>query len=155
MAKFVIGKGLDVYISELEHLGTKNPEICGEAIYEGAKIVADAIRANIQKLPVKTKFYTEEEKGDAVTIIQKQGLLNGFGIAKKEQIGGSFNVKAGFHGYNDTGQPNVMIARSVEGGTYFRNKHPFVRPAVNRVRAQAEDKMKEVVERRTKEIMEG
>lgn len=163
MAKFEIGKGLDVYISNLEHLGTKSPHICGEAIYEGAKIVADAIKANINAIPTeRSAKHSEENKANGITAMQKAGLIEGFGIAKMEQSGGAFNVRAGFHDYNNVktdhypnGQPNAMIARSVEGGTYFRNKHPFVGPAVRKSRASAEAKMKDVIEKRTKEIMEG
>ena len=45
MAKFQVGKGLDEYIANLGNLEFRTPEIVGKAIFDGAKIVADQIRA--------------------------------------------------------------------------------------------------------------
>ena len=42
--------GLEEYELRLAHLSERTPEIAGRAIYEGAAIVTDAIRANIQGL---------------------------------------------------------------------------------------------------------
>lgn len=157
-----VGFGLEEYIAKLEHLGTKSPHICGRAVYEGAKIVADSIRANINKLPVEnSKKWSEDNKATGITAVQKAGLQEGFGVAKMRQDGGSFNVRAGFHDYNaqqtkkyPKGQPNAMIAAAVEGGTSFRKRHPFVAPAIRKSRGAAESKMKEVFETETRKIME-
>lgn len=149
MAKFQVGKGLDEYISQLENLEFHADQMMGRAIYKGADIVANAIKASIQNLPKS-----------ACSDVEKAGLLNGFGIASMKEDNGYFNVKAGFDGYNDdktkkwpNGKPNSMIARSIEGGTSWKAKHPFIAPAVKASRDAAEKAMQKEIENGIKSIM--
>ena len=76
---------------------------------------------------------------------EKQGLLDGFGVSPMQDDGGYINVKLGFDGYNGVktkkypkGQPNALIARVTESGSSYREKTPFIRPAVNASKKQAE-----------------
>lgn len=126
-------KGLEEYEKKLSLLARNTEKICGAAIYEGASIVADEIKAGIRSLPQKTG-------------VTKKGLEEGFGISELQEDNGYYNVKLGFEGYNDNGTPNVMMARIMEGGTSKVPKHPFVRPAVNRAKAAAQDKMAAVLD---------
>lgn len=149
MAKFQVGPGMDKYLSQLQNLEFQTEEMIGNAIYKGADIVADAIKANIQNLP-----------SSACTETEKAGLLSGFGIAKMQDENGYFNVKAGFDGYNEDvtkryprGKPNSMIARSIEGGTSWKPKHPFIGPAVRATKDQAEQVMAEEIEKQIKSTM--
>lgn len=149
MAKFQVGTGMDKYLSQLQNLEFQTDEMIGNAIYKGADIVADAIKANIQNLP-----------SSACTETEKAGLLSGFGIAKMQDENGYFNVKAGFDGYNEDvtkryprGKPNSMIARSIEGGTSWKPKHPFIGPAVRATKDQAEQAMAEEIEKQIKSTM--
>lgn len=149
MAKFQVGPGMDKYLSQLQNLEFHTDEMIGNAIYKGADIVADAIKANIQNLP-----------SSACTETEKAGLLSGFGIAKMQDENGYFNVKAGFDGYNEDvtkryprGKPNSMIARSIEGGTSWKPKHPFIGPAVRATKDQAEQVMAEEIEKQIKSTM--
>lgn len=149
MAKFQVGSGIDEYISQLRNLEFNTEDLIGRAIYKGADIVADAIKANIESMP-----------SSACTDVEKAGLLNGFGIARMQDENGYFNVKAGFDGYNDDvtkkwphGKPNSMIARSIEGGTSWKAKHPFIAPAVRSSRDAAEKAMAEEIEKGINETM--
>lgn len=161
MARMTVGAGMDRYIQQLTNLEFKSPHIAGKAVYEGAKIVADAIKAEIESLPVEeSRHHDEDDKTNGVTRAQKDGLRDGFGIATMRQEGSFYNVKAGFHGYNSVktkkypeGQPNAMIARSVESGTSFRKKNPFVARAVRKSRNAAEQKMAQVVNEETAKLM--
>ena len=149
MAKFNFG-GLDDYVSHLTHIGMNTEPCMKKAVFEGAKVVADAIRSEIEALPEDRENFhaTPDYKTSGISKRQKEGLLNGFGISKIENDGGVVNCKVGFEGYNDVetdayphGQPNPLIARSVISGTSFRQKNPFVARAVKRVKAQAEAAM--------------
>ena len=160
MAKYQIGKGVDEYLSKLEHLDKVTPGMIGMGIYEGAKIVADAIRDGIEALPTQDERVKEGKRRDP-TSEEKEGLLNGLGIAKKKVTDGFVNVKIGFHGYNThktkkypNGQPNLMIAASIERGTTFMNKHSFVTKAVNRSRAAAEQAIADKIDELIKKEME-
>ena len=154
MAKFdVKDTELDGYVDKLLMLRDKSP--IGKAVYEGAKIVADQIKANIKTIPISYARGTPEKPVNGITPYQRKGLIDGFGISHMKNESGYINVKTGFNGYNKTvsktaknakwsskQQANAMIARSVEKGTSFRKKHPFVAPAVSKTRTAAETAMK-------------
>lgn len=150
MAKWIMGKGLNNYIAYLQKLNLVTDEVIGEAVYDMAKVVADKVRANIEALPAvpnAANVATARRDGDGKTRLsepEKQGLLEGFGVSPLQDDGGYINVKLGFDGYNSVkthkyrdGQPNALIARVTESGSSYREKTPFIRPAVNATRRQA------------------
>ena len=153
-------KGLEEYELRLSRLGKNTEKIAGAAIYEAASIVTDEIKKGIQALPVVRGYGTASDPlPGGVTSVQKKGLADGLGIAKMQDAAGYLNVKIGFDGYNRTktkeypqGQPNQLVARGVESGTSWKQKHPFVRPAVNRSRKLAEAKMAEVLDEEIKKL---
>lgn len=158
MAKFTVGKGLDEYISLLGNLEFKTPAVIGKSIYQGAKIVADQVRSNIEALPVSEKSGGQGRRNP--TQVEKAGMLEGLGIATMQNDGGYYNVKIGMDGYNSDitdkypkGKPNAMVARSVESGTTFIRRNPFISRAVSATRAAAENAMREEVDKQITEIM--
>ena len=161
MAKITF-PGLNDYELMISRLSKNAADIAGRAIYTGAGIVADEIKSGIQSLPVVRGYGTAENPlPGGVTQPQKQGLLNGLGIAPLQDDGGYLNVKIGFDGYNRTktkdyprGQPNQLVARGVESGTSWKQKHPFVRPAINRSRKRAEAAMAEALDKEIEKIVE-
>lgn len=157
--KIQIGTGIDNYIDKLQNLDYTAPHAIGRAIYEGADIVADAIKANIQKLPVDDTPGIKD-KITGIKSVQKKGLLVSFGISPSRNDGGYINVKAGFDGYNTLktkkypqGQPNAMIARTFESGNSFTKKIPFVAPAVRATKDVAEKKMAHIIDSEISKIM--
>lgn len=155
MARFNVGNGIANYISKLGNLATRSDDCIGKAIYAGANIVADAVKASIDTIPTKKGRDTP-----GVTEPQRRGLKESMGIASLQNDNGYFNVKVGFDGYNSIktkkypkGQPNALIARSIERGTDFAPKKPFVDPAVRKCRKQAERAMEEAIDNEIKKIM--
>lgn len=150
MAKLTVGSGISEYISQLQKLDRDTDAIIGKCIYEGAKIVTDAVHDEIAKLP-----------DSVVTDAQREGLISGLGIAKMKRTMISADVKVGEDGYNShvtkkfpNGHPNAMIARSIISGTSWRpQKNDFVGRAVNRSRNQAENAMKKTCEQEITKIM--
>lgn len=161
MAKITF-PGLNEYELMISRLSKNAADIAGRAIYTGAGIVADEIKSGIQSLPIVRGYGTAENPlPGGVTQPQKQGLLDGLGIAPLQNDGGYLNVKIGFDGYNRTktekyprGQPNQLVARGVESGASWKQKHPFVRPSVNRSRKRAEAAMAEALDEEIKKIVE-
>lgn len=164
MAK-IRAKGSEKYLTKLERLQEKGDAIIKHAIYEGAKIAADAIDeaiddVTVHSLPQDAKYYYlsdyDKDHGvmlDGLTEEQAKGLHDGLGISTMKKEDGSWNTKIGFAGYNETktktypnGQPNAMIARSIESGTFYRNKTPFIAPAVQKIRRKAEKAMDMAIE---------
>lgn len=149
--KCEIGGGIDEYINDLEKYQGNIEEISRRAIYEGADILADEIRASIKKLSTTDGRVKDYEK---------EGLLEGLGIARMRQTGTVIDAKIGMDGYNHhptkkypRGQPNAMISRSIEKGTSFRKPQPFISNTVERCRAQAEHAMSAEFDRQTGLIM--
>ena len=126
-------KGLDEYEKQLTKLQDISRECVGQAIYQGAKEIADEVKRNIEALPIDR---------------------DGFGIARIQNDSGYVHVKLGFAGYNSTitdkypnGQPNSMIARSLQSGTSFRARIPFVDNAVSAKKSTCEQKMIETFDK--------
>lgn len=156
MAKYQF-KGLDEYAAYLEKIQKNTPEILGRGVYEMAGVVADAVRKNIEALPAVTDAYNikayKEGYKSKLSQRQKQGLLDGFGISTMEEESGYLHVKLGFDGYNDVktkkypkGQPNVLVARSLESGSTYMDKKAFVRPAVRSSEKRAVEKCKVTID---------
>lgn len=152
MASMVF-KGINEYIAQLQKLGNDTDEIIGKAVYQGAAIVADAIKAEINALPIDKGYGTADNPCIGVNAIQKKGLTEGFGISKMQNERGYINVKIGFSGYNalqtkkyPNGQPNALIARAVVSGTSFRRPNQFIDRAQKSVKAAAEEKMRIVID---------
>lgn len=160
MATFQFG-GIDNYITQLNKLqaATKD-DVIGKTVYAGAAVVADAVKDAIRELPVGSGHAAQGELVDTVTLPQKEGLLDGFGISRMKDDDGFVNVKLGFAGYNATrtdkypqGQPNALIARAVNSGTTFRKKTRFVDKAVNSAKKAAEAAMDAACNREIEKIM--
>lgn len=143
-------QGLDKYVAQLERLGKKTDTVISEAVYEMAKVVADEVKANLIALPSVPDteglkaFASKPQQKIPITKAQKWGLVHSFGIASLRNEGGFIHVKIGFDRYNEVktktfpkGQPNALIARSIESGSSTREKTPFLRPALAAARKQA------------------
>ena len=148
MAKWTIGSGIDTYIADLNKLLVDEDTIIRETIYKGAKLVIDRVVSEINNIPARN-YDKESDLVDGITNRQKQGLLDSIGIADIRKDGGFVNMKVGVDGYNSQvtekfprGQPNALIVRSLEAGTSFRYRNPFMTRATNASRAPAESAMK-------------
>ena len=140
------GEGIDKYLYDLAKLEESGS--IKAAVYEGAAIVANSIAHNINDLPIRKG---NEVRG--VTKKQKEGLKEGFGISPMRNDNGYIHVKLGFADYNEqysskypNGQPNAMIARSIEGGTSWSPKIPFIRKAVRATENEAVARMTKVID---------
>lgn len=162
MAKITF-PGLNDYELMISKLSKGVDDIAGKAIYAGAGIVADAIKENIKALPIVRGYGTEKDPlPGGVTAPQKAGLIDGMGISPMQDDGGYLNVKIGFDGYNATktekypqGQPNQLVARGVESGTSWKQKKPFIRPAINASKSRAEAEMARILDQEIEKITKG
>ena len=162
MAKITF-PGLNDYELMISRLSKGVDDIAGKAIYAGAGIVADAIKENIKALPIVRGYGTEKDPlPGGVTAPQKAGLIDGMGISPMQDDGGYLNVKIGFDGYNATktekypqGQPNQLVARGVESGTSWKQKKPFIRPAINASKSRAEAEMARILDEEIEKITKG
>ena len=125
---FMAGEEFSLAISRL---ATGSEEIFKKAIYAGADVIADKIKSNLEGV------LSSEATGE---------LVASFGVTPIEKDSeGNFNAKIGFDGYDSKGVANQLKARVIESGTSKKQKHPFVRPAVNATKKQAVARMGEII----------
>lgn len=106
------------------------------------------------------KAYASSDTFHSVSNAQLIDLLKSFGLTPVDRDRRGFvHTKAGFDGYGSfptksypKGVPNQLLARAVESGSSVRQKTPFVRPAVNATRKEAEAEMDRVVREKCEEI---
>ena len=153
-------EGMEEWIQCLVITEAQTANLCGRSVYPGAKIVAGECKNRLQSLVTDdslfrfSAMYGKLRKGP--TTKQKQALIDSMGIAQMKYHNGAYDVKLGFDGYNGIvserwpkGQPNAMIARSVNGGTSFMRSQPFMDQTVN---ATKEKKKKAIAEQFDKEL---
>lgn len=163
MAKMTVNLGED-YCLKLSALAAGSEEIATRALFEAADVVADKVRANIEGLPEENfRYLTGDDIFDGVPPTQKKDLLDSFGVTPiQRDANGVLTVKIGFDGYGrfptktyPNGLPNQLLACSIESGSSWRRKHPFVRPAVTATRKEALEVMQKVIDEETEKIMKG
>lgn len=151
-------EGFDEYIEQLVLTDKQLDRICGRSLHPGAKIVSDACKVKLQNLRTDDSWFGFGRKRLGPTKRQKMALIESMGIAKMRHRNGTYDVKLGFDGYNDiksttskTGkQPNALIARSVNKGTSFMYKQPFMDQSISENEAQV---IKTIEEQFEKELM--
>ena len=149
MAKSKEIEVLEEYSKLLEGL-TDNPiPFMKDATYEGAAVMADAIRKEIQATP------THGHAKDGMTKLEQKALLKGLGVSKFD-LNDGVNVKIGFAGYGDQptkkwprGVPIPLTARSLIGGTSWRVKDDFMGRAIRKNR----EKVNKAIGEKVDEIM--
>ena len=158
-------KGVDEYIATLKRISDNSEAILNKALYEGAGVMAEELKTQIEALPtVKDEYnlvvYSNEKRGVKegakykLSETQKKGLLDSLGIAPFNVKNGVVDTHIGFDGYNDIktkkypkGQPNQLIAQVIESGSSFFTKKPFIRKAARVGKAKTEETMIEVIDK--------
>lgn len=131
-------KAGDEYAIKLSRLAENQDEIAKKAIYRASEIVADKIKDNLKGV------LSEKATGE---------MLDSFGIARIDRdSSGNWNTKIGFDGYDNRKVPNQLKARVLESGSSRQRKRPFVRPALNAVKEQAQEEMGRVIDEEVKKI---
>lgn len=163
MAK-ILYRGFHQYgdaLRQLELSFAGNNDVLMKAAEAGADPVADEIRRRLEALPEdEYRFLSDGETFVGLPEGQKRDLLDSLGVTKPDRDRKGFvHVKVGWDGYGSfptnaypKGVPNALLARAVESGSSVRQKTPFVRPAVNATRKEAEAEMDKVIRQGLEEI---
>ena len=160
MARMTV-KGSEELYAMLESVQNHSQEIASRVVYEGAGVVVRAMAAAVAALPTDDSFGTADHPKSGPSSIQKAGLVNSLGVAPHKHGGGKTDTSIGFDGYNalrtkrwPSGQPNAMVARSVERGTSFMRPNPIIKRSVSASKGAAVAKMeqtaKEEIQKLTK-----
>jgi hypothetical protein len=138
-------------ISELlSKLEEAAPAIAAEALYEGAGTMSAAINSASES--IKTGPGSTREEARYATPEEKAAVLAaGAGIAKFDKTGTEVNTSVGYKsaGYaviKGKTKPVPLIVNSINSGTSFMHKQPFVRQAARSGGAKAMSVMKAFIE---------
>lgn len=150
-------KGLKIYTKDVVRLYNMSEEHIKRAVYQGAKEVADTVRAELEAVPAipdeESRRGYRENRPTTISETQKRDLLYSLGLAPMENNAGFINTKVGFEGYNNVktkkfpnGQPNAMIARSLNSGSTATLRNAFMRRATSKSRKKAEKAMEKTLD---------
>ena len=138
-------------ISELlSTLEEAAPAIAAEALYEGAGTMSAAINSAAES--IKTGPGSTREEARYATPEEKAAVLAaGAGIAKFDKTGTEVNTSVGYKsaGYaviKGKTKPVPLIVNSINSGTSFMHKQPFVRQAARSGGAKAMSVMTAFIE---------
>lgn len=138
MANFVFD-GIDHYIESLEKIGGKGATgVIKYAVYPGAGIFADAVKAEI--------LAHHSDSGD---------MAESMGLSTMRNENGFINTRLNFAGYDSKGTPNALKAAVLESGTSKKKGTHFLSKTVKRVQASVEKAMEAAFDEKIKQIMGG
>lgn len=133
--------GLDEFELKLDKLERGCTGIAKLCLYEGAKVVADNLRAAVGSIPTEAHHAVPNARNgyllSGMTPEEKAACLGAIGVAKFDGATDNFTTAIGFDGYQTTatsdrhphGIPVPMLMRSIESGSSVRMKNPVCRKA--------------------------
>lgn len=139
-------------ISELlEKMEQDAPKTASRALYVGAGIMADEIKKNVET--IKTAPFKYAKEGSRLPSPEEKEIVQtaAAGIAKFNKNGTEVDTSVGFQnaGYAELkGKmvPIPVIVNSINSGTSFMKKQPFVRKAANNAAPKAMEAMRQQIE---------
>ena len=128
----------------LAKLGESANDIAKGALYEGAKVVADAYTAAVGRIAVSARRWHKEPGGRLPTKEERDAIK--IGVADFRGDGGAevdtiVGVPEGYTTVNGRKKATKLIARSINSGTSFMQKQPVFRKASSSSRNAAQEAM--------------
>lgn len=150
MAKAIFMRdAFDTFADHLDAISGATEEITKKALYEGAKVYADAMKAELT---------------DVIKDKKREELIGAFGITPM-RIGSNFDITVhlGFDWYqniNGKRVPFQLIARSLNSGAYKDGKQiiqatHFAENAIKKAKKNAHTIMKKTIENLVNEKLNG
>ena len=144
--------GLTEISEALTQLQEKAPAIAAQALYDGAGIMADEIRKGAEKIETAPFKYAAGGTRRLPSPEEKAIVSNaGAGIAKFDKNGTEVNTSVGYRnsGYAYLAgrrKPIPLIVNSINSGTSFMKKQPFIRKAAASGASKSIEAMKAKIE---------
>lgn len=133
-------KELEAMLSKLGESATK---VGKGALYEGARVVADAYTAAVGKIHVAARRWHEEPGGRLPTKEERESLHIGIARFRTDvsEVSTLVGVDDGYTVVNGREKATKLIARSINSGTSFMKKQPVFRNAASSSRSAAQEAM--------------
>ena len=125
---------------------TEAQNIASGALYEGARVVADAYKAEARNIRTAPRTRGEDRtKARLSTPEEKEAVLNGIGVSRFSKDGSEVDTIIGVaEGYAyPKGRKKAikLLARSINSGTHFMKRQPVFRKAASKSRSAAQEAM--------------
>ena len=136
----------------LSKMEDQAPKVAAQALYEGAGIMAAEIRKGAESIKTAPFMYAGNGQTRLPSPEEKEIVVAaGAGIAKFDKNGTEVDTSVGYRasGYanlNGKQKPIPLIVNSINSGTSFMNKQPFVRKAAKAGSPKAMQAMKDKIE---------
>ena len=136
-------EGADELLRKMDKLPEKAAKIAAEALYEGAGVMADAVSQAVHGIATE-KFQYAAGGRKRMPSPEEKAILESakHGVAKFRNDGTKIQTSIGFDnaGYaelNGKRKPIPLIANSINHGTSFMKKQPFLRKAFSQTQGAA------------------
>ena len=150
--------GMEELEKRLGQLETEKAQgIAAVALYEGARVTADAVGQAVQGIATKRFKYPAPPGKQRMPSPEEKALLENArkGVAKFRKNPMNVNTSVGFQnsGYgmlNGKRVPIPMIANAINSGTSFMKRQPFFRRATSKngaAEAAIENKLREEIDK--------
>lgn len=155
-------EGLDIFSDKLGRLADEVTRINKGALGTAAGQVADAVKSALEGMPVCEDGYTKPgHMRTGATASEKAQIIGNFGITRFRSSGSGYETSIGFAGYVATHStrfngniPTGFLMQAIEYGTFFRVGTHTVSRAINSVKKQLTETVKEYIETETSKIMD-
>ena len=153
--------GLDQLMKQMEKAGENAEHVAAEGLYEGAGVMADAVSRAVQGIATEPFKYATGGKKRKASPEEKAIIQNAkAGVAKFRKNGISVQTSVGMQnaGYAQLGGKTVpipLIVNSINSGTSFREKQPFLRKAFSQNKANAQNAIENGIKAHEKELEIG
>ncbi len=155
-------EGMEELSGMLREMGESAESVASMALYDGAGIMADEIKKGAEGIktapfkyagPGRTRMPSPEEKA---VVLSAEGM----GISRFKKDGDGVETSVGYAsaGYAEMAGKTVpipLIANSINSGTSFMQKQPFIRKAVNSGGKKAMRAMTDKVESEWEKMTKG
>ena len=141
-------QGLEDFSSRIAALGSKGVPMIKMAIYDGAAIMIEQVKREIQGIPEEEGYMPPGRKRHVIAARDKKALLDHAGISHMQDREGKVSLSISFDGYTDyttrsfpQGVPIPLLARSIVKGTSVRSQYDFMQRAKRAAQQAAQNQM--------------
>ena len=150
--------GTDELSNMLAKLGNEAENIASLALYEGAAVVANAMKSGAKSIRAAPFKWGTKVHPRLPSLIEKAAVSN-IGISRFRHEGGAevntmVGVPEGYVNINGKAKAVKLLARSINSGTSFMNKQPVFRKAISSSRGAAQGAMVSKAEELIDQIIE-
>ena len=151
-------EGSDELLRKMDKLPEKAAKIAAEALYEGAGVMADAVSQAVHGIATEDFRYAAGGR-KRMPSPEEKAILEGAkqGVAKFRNDGTRIQTSIGFDnaGYAELDgkrKPIPLIANSINHGTSFMQKQPFLRKAFTQQQGAAVAAIEAGIKKREDEL---